>query len=170
MATGQRCGQRHAVTVDDQVVIGTGAGAVDWRTAGQWTTAKSADVAGVYDPGRPVELPEGVELPEHLAMQPIPHAGRVPVAQPPPRRDAGAAHLLRQQPPWYARHEHEEDGRERDAVVNTRTSNPLMYAFRQQRFQHRPEPIIDMQRLSHAAPLASVLTSSANPGTAQIVR
>jgi len=42
------------VTVDDQVVLGTGAGAVDRRTAGQWTTAKSADVAGVYNPGRPV--------------------------------------------------------------------------------------------------------------------
>jgi hypothetical protein len=34
MATGQRCGQRDAVTVDDQVVLGTSAGAVDRRTAG----------------------------------------------------------------------------------------------------------------------------------------
>jgi hypothetical protein len=32
-----------------------------------------------------------------------------------------------------------------------------MYAFRQQRFQHRPKPIIDMQRLSHAAPLARIV-------------
>ena len=93
MATGQRRGQRHAVTVDDQVVLGTGASSVDWRTAGQWTTAKRADVASVYDPGRPVELPEGVEPPEHLAMQPIPHAGCLPVAQPPPRRDAASSQI-----------------------------------------------------------------------------
>jgi hypothetical protein len=68
MATGQRCGQRHTVRVDDQVVLGASAGTVDWRTAGQRTTAKRADVAGVYDSGRPVELPAGVEPPEQLAM------------------------------------------------------------------------------------------------------
>jgi hypothetical protein len=51
MATGQRCGQREAVTVDDQVVLGTSAGAVDRRTAGPRTTAKRADVTGVYHPG-----------------------------------------------------------------------------------------------------------------------
>src|SRR5215208_575675 len=78
MATGQRCGQRHAVTVDDQVVLGTSAGAVDRRTAGQRTTTKRADVAAVHYPGLPVEPPEGVEPPEQLAMQPIPYAGRLP--------------------------------------------------------------------------------------------
>ena len=35
--------------------------------------------------------------------------------------DAGAANLPSQHPPRYARHQHEEDGRECDAVVNTRT-------------------------------------------------
>jgi hypothetical protein len=60
MATGQRCGQRHAVMVDDQVVLGTSAGAVDWRTAGQWTSAKRADVAGVYDPGRQSSSPRAL--------------------------------------------------------------------------------------------------------------
>jgi hypothetical protein len=48
----------------------------------------SADMASVHHPGRPVEPPASVEPPEQLAMQPIPHAGRLPVAQPPPRRDA----------------------------------------------------------------------------------
>jgi hypothetical protein len=47
--------------------------------------------------------------------------------------------------------------------MNTRTSNPLRYAFGQQRFQHRPEPIIDMQRLGHATPLASVRPLFATP-------
>jgi hypothetical protein len=44
------------------------------------------------------------------------------------------------------------DGPERDPVIDTRTPSPLMYAFGQQRFQHCPEPIIDMQRLGHATP------------------
>src|SRR4051812_16622116 len=79
MSTGQRCAQRDAVTVDDQVVLGTGAGTIDWRMAGQRTTAKRADVAAVYYPGRPVEPAEGVESPEQLPMQPIPDAGFLPV-------------------------------------------------------------------------------------------
>ena len=58
MATGQRCGQRHAVTVDDQVVLGTSAGAVDRRTAGRRTTTKGADVAAVHCRGRPVKPPD----------------------------------------------------------------------------------------------------------------
>jgi hypothetical protein len=45
MATGQRCSQRHAATVEDQVVLGTRAGAVDRRTAGERTATKRADVA-----------------------------------------------------------------------------------------------------------------------------
>jgi hypothetical protein len=51
VATGQRCGQRDAVRVDDQVVLGPNAGTVDGRTASQRTTAKSADVAAVYHSG-----------------------------------------------------------------------------------------------------------------------
>jgi hypothetical protein len=118
------------VKVDDQVVFGTSAAAVDWRTAGQRTPTKGADVAGVYHSGRPVEPPEGVESPEQLAMQPIPYAGCLPVRS---RRHAVTpepADLPRQHSPRYARHEHEEDGRERDAVVDTRTPNPQRYTCR----------------------------------------
>jgi hypothetical protein len=35
ISAGQRCGQRHAVTVDDQVVLGAGAGAVNRRRPAQ---------------------------------------------------------------------------------------------------------------------------------------
>ncbi len=42
MATGQRCGQRVAVTVDDQLVLRTGAAAVDELTALEAQVARLA--------------------------------------------------------------------------------------------------------------------------------
>jgi len=92
----ERC---DAVKVDDQVAFGASAGAVNRRWAGQLPASKRADVAAVDHPERPVKPSCGVESSQQFAMQPSPHAGRLPVAQPPPRRDAGAAHLLRHQPP-----------------------------------------------------------------------
>jgi hypothetical protein len=60
---------------------------------------KSADVAGVHDGARPVQPADRVQAPQQLAVQPLPHAGGLPLAQPPPRGDARATDLGRNQPP-----------------------------------------------------------------------
>jgi len=162
---GQRCGQRDAVRLDDQVVLRANTGAVDRRAASQRTTAKSTDVAAVYHSGRPVEPPEGVEPPGQLAIQPISDAGCLRVAQPPPSGDSRAASSR-----GSTRHGTPVTSTNRMAVNATRSSTRGRRIRRHTRvgntrFQHRPEPIIDMPRLGHVTPPASVPTSSANPGT-----
>jgi hypothetical protein len=78
MAPGQRCGQRDAMRVDDQVVLGTNVGG-QRGTASQQTTATSANVAAVCHAGRPVEPARALSRLSKLAMQPIPDAGCLPI-------------------------------------------------------------------------------------------
>ena len=74
-------------------------------------------------------------------MQPVPHPGFLPVAQPPPARHARAApHLLRKHLPWNARAQHKENAGERRAVRYPRApALGLGLLGRQQRLDEGPK-------------------------------
>src|SRR5919199_3027302 len=63
---------------------------------------KSADLAGVDDPARPVELAGSVEAAQQLAVQAFPHPSGLPVAQSPPSGHPRAADLLGHHAPRHA--------------------------------------------------------------------
>ncbi len=78
-------------------------------------------------------------------MQPLPHAGSLPVAQAAPAGDgAAAAEFLRQQAPWAAGAQDENDAAECGAVGNAGAASlGLGRLFRKQRFDGFPKVIGD---------------------------
>ncbi len=84
-------------------------------------------------------------------VQPLPDAGRLPVAQPPPAGDAAAAaQLPRQQPPRAAGAQHEDDAAEGGTVGNAGTAAlGLGRLLRQERLDGFPEIVGDKGRVLH---------------------
>ena len=70
---------------------------------------------------RPVELAGAAELVQHQVVELLPHAGALPVTQPPPAGDGAAAAELAggEQPPGDAGVELVDDAGQRGAIVDT---------------------------------------------------
>ena len=138
-------GQRDAVAVHDQVVLGAGLAAVGRVRAGllapllartlRLSSARPAPVDGGLV-AQPVQEP---------FVQLLPDAGRLPVAQPAPAgRAAAAAQLLGQQPPRAAGPEDEDDAGEGGAVRDAGAAAlGLRRLLGQERFDGLPEVVGD---------------------------
>ena len=88
-------------------------------------------------------------------MQRLPHAGRLPVAQPTPAGGAAAkAQLLRQQPPRGTRPEDEDDSAEHGPVGDTGAATlGLRWFSRQEGLDGLPEIIRDVGLIHDEAAL-----------------
>ena len=84
-------------------------------------------------------------------MEPLPHAGLLPLAQPSPAgRPTAAAQLLREQPPGTTRAQDEDDAGESSAVRDTGAATLGLRELRgQQGFNGFPE-IVGDQGLAHS--------------------
>ena len=87
--------------------------------------ALGPDADAVHARPRPVDGALVAQPVQQRGVQPLPDAGRLPVAQPPPAgRAAPAAQLLGQQPPRRAGAQDEDDAAERGAVGDPRVGRP----------------------------------------------
>ena len=87
---------------------------------------------------------------QQYPVQPRPHSGRVPLAQPAPARLAAAAEFQRQLAPLDAGAQHEQDASQGCTVRGTGPSAlQLRPLRRQQRLHHHPQIVRNKQR--HAA-------------------
>jgi hypothetical protein len=78
-------------------------------------------------------------------MQPLPHAGFLPIAQPPPAgRAAAASECFGHEPPGAPRPQHEDDATQRGAIRDAGTATFGLGRFLgQQRFDGLPEVVGD---------------------------
>ena len=105
---------------------------------------KRANMARVSDRARPVDLTGTMQPPEQLMVQTLPHAGLLPLAQPPPARHTRAiAKLRRQVVPRDPRVQHVQDPVQRLAVIKPVAARVPEAARhdRDQRLNHLPQLI-----------------------------
>lgn len=130
----------------------TGCGTSIRLCPGRWGSGRSARPAfrphrhGVDAAARPVQQVRLGQLVEDQSAQPVPHAGVLPFAQPPPRGVPGpTAQLRREVPPPAAGIEHEQDPFQSGPVVDPRspTRTTRYWPGRDQRFDQFSEPILD---------------------------
>jgi hypothetical protein len=110
--------QGGALGVGDDRVLASRPRAVHGAGAGLFAPADGADVTGVHDEPAEVDLVGASEVGQQDLLDPVPDAGRLPVAQAIPTGHAAtAAHLLRQVLPGDAGLEDEDDPGEDLAIV-----------------------------------------------------
>src|SRR5579859_4314721 len=108
---------------------------------------KRTNMTGVRGRTRPVDFACGIQLDQQSLMQCVPHPGLLPVAQPPPARDARAvAVLARQVLPRDPGVQNVQDPIEREAVIDrlaTRVAATAL-ADRDQRLDLGPQLVADL--------------------------
>jgi hypothetical protein len=135
----QAHGQGDAASVDQQVVLASGLAAV-CRVRAVRQPPFGAHADRVEAGAGPVELALAAELVQQLLVELLPHAGVLPVAQPPPAGDRAAAAELAggQQPPGDAGAQLIDDAGQAGAVVDAWAAAVAGWRGGQQRLDGLP--------------------------------